>query len=350
VHGTTLTVVGLDGTLLALDVKTGAQQWARDLGAGFAPEAGNVFAPPTIAGDGSLFVGHRRKLVALDATRAGAERWTLDPIPDATYGQSLAAIAAAGDTIVGVFHRELGGVIAWDRVTGQQRWRLEGLLATAINASPVIAGDTVYVVNGLTEVIALDLATGAERWQVKLDPAGFDWGNATIGTPAIAQGILVVPTLYRDLVALDAATGHERWRFAGTPSSLRTTHYRGAREAGFEASPVIAGELVWAVDTAGRLTAIELASGRLVWEHELGVPALAGLAIAGDWLVAATYDGTVHALAPSTRPPFSDAAKRCDAVPRRGCCSAGGEDAALATVATALALRRRRRYAGRAGR
>src|SRR5439155_18018323 len=105
-----------------------------------------------------------------------------------------------------------------------------------------------------------------------------DWGNATIGTPALAQSILVVPTLYRDLVALDASTGAELWRYAGAPSPLRTTHYRGAHEAGFAASPVITGGVVWAIDTAGELVALELRRGNPVWQTSLGVPALAGLA------------------------------------------------------------------------
>src|SRR4029079_16172882 len=108
-------------------------------------------------------------------------------------------------------------------------------------------------------------ATGAIRWQIKLDPAGFDWGNATVGTPALAKGVLVVPTLYRDLVALDATTGFELWRYAGTPSPVRSPHYRGAHETGFEASPVITGDLVWAAVTGGQLTALDLHTGAALW-------------------------------------------------------------------------------------
>src|SRR5439155_6453175 len=105
--------------------------------------------------------------------------------------------------------------IAWDRATGDELWRVEGDPIVAVNASPVIAADTVYVVTGTDRVVALALATGEPRWTAALDPAGFDWGNAAIGTPALAGGVLVVPTLYRDLVALDATTGAELWRRAG---------------------------------------------------------------------------------------------------------------------------------------
>src|SRR5262249_25241895 len=124
-------------------------------------------------------------------------------------------------------------------------WRYEGPLTTAINASPVVAGGVVYVVNGLDEVFALDTATGALRWQLKLDPAGFDWGNATVGTPAVADNVLVVPTLYRDLVALDATTGFELWRFAGAPSQGRATPHRGAPPARLQAPPAVTRRLPW---------------------------------------------------------------------------------------------------------
>ena len=349
VAGDTVAAGLLDGTMLGLDAATGEIRWQYELGAGLAPEAASVFAPPAADG-GDFLLGNQRHLAAI-AGRAGNPLWTADPVPKGRYSQSLAAIAIGDGVAVGVFHRELGGVVAWDRATGAELWRLEGEQATAINASPVIAGGSVFLVNGLTEVISLELATGTPRWQVKLDEQGFDWGNATAGAPATAHGVLVVPTLYRDLVALDAATGSELWRFAATPGPLRTTHYRGAGEAGFEASPAITGDVVWAADTAGRLSALELRTGRLIWQHDLGAPVLAPLAVAGDWLVVTPYDGSVRAFAPTKRVPRAAAPLRCDAVPAGGggCCDArggGGASGPLITgalVAIYLARRRRRR-------
>jgi outer membrane protein assembly factor BamB len=342
ISGTTVAIGELDGTLLGLDIRTGAERWRYELGAGIAPEAASVFASPTTdAGD--VLLGNQRHLAALRAD-TGARLWSVDPIPKGGNSQSLAALAIGDDVVAGTFHRELGGVIAWDRLTGRELWRLDGDISTAINATPVIADGVIYVVNGLTEVIAADVATGILRWRKKLDPAGFDWGNATIGTPALAHGILVVPTLYRDLVALDATTGAELWRVAGTPGPLRTTHYRGAREAGFEASPVITGDVVWAVDTSGRLIAIELRTGIPVWHVELGTPVLAGLAVAGDWLVVASYDGTVRALGPPDRKGVL-LPGQCEAPSSGGCCDArgSGASATLALAIVLLLLRRRSR-------
>ncbi len=340
----------LDGTVLGLDMQTGEQRWRYELGAGIPAEAASLFAAPA-ADAGDFLVGNQRQLAAL-ASDVGVALWTASPVPNGTYSQSLAAVAVGDGITVGVFHRELGGVIAWDRATGMELWRQKGMLATAINATPVIGGDTVYIVNGMTEVIALELGTGTVRWMTKLDPQGFDWGNATIGTPALAHDILVVPTMYRDLVALDAKTGAELWRYAGTPSPIRTTHYRGANEAGFEASPVITGDIVWTADTGGRLSALELSTGKLLWFTDLETPVLAGLAVAGDWLVVASYDGSVRAFSRVTRTPTPpvDKPPGCEVAAPAGCCNVRGEPSparlptmGLAALVVALYLRRRRR-------
>ncbi|MGE5181785.1 MAG: PQQ-binding-like beta-propeller repeat protein, partial [Acidobacteriota bacterium] len=215
----------------------------------------------------------------------------------------------------------------------------------AINATPVIANDSVFVVTGADQVLALDLQTGSVRWRAQLDAAGFAWGNATIGTPAYAHGILLVPTLYRDVVALDATTGVELWRQAATPGPLRATHYRGAHEAGFEASPVITGGIAWTADTSGELVARDLRTGDLLWSTELGVPVLAGLATSGDYLVVASYDGTVRALAPGAPREVDAQAATCSepAAPASGggCCDSGGGASGLLLVVVWATLRRR---------
>jgi outer membrane protein assembly factor BamB len=338
-------IAQLDGTVLGLDAITGETRWRYELGAGLAPEAATVFAAPAADG-GDFLVGNQRHFAVLDAA-TGGRRWTADPVPNGENTQSLAAVAVGRGVVVGVFHRELGGIIAWDRFTGEELWRRTGEQAVAINASPVIDGDTVYVVNGLTEVLALDVWTGAERWLVKLDPTGFDWGYATVGAPAISAGVLVVPTLYRDLVALDATTGAELWRHTAAPNPLRTTHYRGAREAGFASSPVITGDVVWAADTSGRLVALELLTGDMIWETQLDTPVLAGLAIAGNQLVVASFDGSVRVLGPAFSPPPL-LQLECGVPATAGCCNAADGAGAIAPGLAALACLWRRRRRSRA--
>ena len=346
VVGEVVIATQLDGTVLGLDARDGSIRWRHELGAGLDARAAAVFAAPAVDG-GELLIGNQRRLVALSPT-TGTAMWARDPVGASEDFVSMAAVAVDDGVAVGVFNRELGGVSGFDRDTGHRRWHLEGEHALSINASPVIADGLVYLVNGATSVLALELATGVARWHTRLDPLGFDWAIATIGTPALARGILVVPTLWRDLVALDAQSGLERWRFAGRVGPLRTTHYRGTHEAGFEASPVITGDVVWAADTSGRLTALDLHTGQALWSTELGVPVLAGLATSGAWLVVASYDGTVRALTttPRERPVVRPA--RCEVPATRGCCDARGEPTGAALLAAIVigAWRRRRPAAG----
>jgi outer membrane protein assembly factor BamB len=343
VVGDTVVATQIDGITLGLDAATGATRWRYELSNALPAQAGALFSPPSVD-EGDVLVGQQRALSVL-AGASGTPLWSADPVPDGRDSQSAAALAVADGIVVGTFNRALGGVIAWDRVTGSRLWNRQDADTIGINASPVIAGDTIFVVNAADRVTAIDLA-GQVRWHADLDPKGFEWGNASIGTPAYAEGVLVVPTLYRDLVALDALTGVELWRHAGTPSPLRTTHYRGPREAGFAASPIITGELVWAVDTAGQLTALELRTGIVLWQTQLGVPVLAGLAASGDWLVAASYDGTVRAFVPTatervTPPPV--ACTEAPPLPSGGCCDATSSPVGvlLLLFVVAAVLRRR---------
>jgi outer membrane protein assembly factor BamB/predicted phosphodiesterase len=332
----TLVVPQIDGVVLGLDATSGAERWRHELTAGLPPQAGAVFSAPA-ADHGDVIVGNQRALAVLSAS-GGTPIWTAAPVPDGQDSQSAAAIAVADGLAVGTFNRALGGVIAWDRATGTRLWSILDDSTVAINASPVISDDSIYIVSGADEVSALDLS-GQPRWRVKLDADGFDWGNATIGTPALSDGVLVVPTLYRDLVALDAATGTELWRVAGTPGPLRTTHYRGGDEAGFAASPVITGGIVWAADTAGLVSAVDLHTGRVLWQKHLGVPVTAGLAVSGDWLVIASYDGSLRALVPTAKPLRTPiASPTCAEPPDAGCCDAGRTPASTLVLVLVVGL------------
>ncbi len=347
VDGDLVAAVQIDGTVLGFDARTGAPRWRYELGAELPPKSAATYGS-IVADGGDLIIGNQRRLATIEA-QSGRALWVRDPVRGNSEFPSLATIATADGVAVGVFDRELGGVLAWERVGAGLLWQVTGENANSINASPVIANGLVYLSNGATEVQALELETGKQRWRTKLDPTGYEWAIATIGTPALAHGVLVVPTLWRDLAGLDATSGRVLWRFgAAGASELRTTHYFGSNERGFASSPVITGDLVWAVDTGGHLTALDLHSGAVLWRTSVDVPVLAGIATTGAALIIASYDGTVRAMSPTDheRTPVTTAA--CDA-PAKGCCETGGGGTGSIALATVIAFyaraRRRRRSA-----
>ncbi len=314
-----------DGTITALDAATGAVRWVAPLGKGLDTAITTLWASPTIADD-VVYVGVQHRMAALDLL-TGAVRWQLEAVPDGDGVAVAVAATVANGFVFNQFHRDKGGLIGWRAADGQPAWRRDGEEVTAVNASPVIAGDRMFVANGRDEVTAFDRATGGKEWSVRLDPQGFDWGYAIVATPAYADGRLFVATRDRDLVALDAETGAERWRFTGGPTPLHVTHYRGHSE-GFASGPVVTGDTVWIAGVDGRLTALDAVTGAVRWQADLGVPVLGGLAVAGDQLFVTSFDGTVRALAPL-------------APPAGGCHAGGGGSWALIAGVALLARRRR---------
>ena len=149
--------------------------------------------------------------------------WTL-PLP----GVSGATPIVAGGTVflnVGAGERlELWAVAAAD---GTVRWKrpLGGGNRTTrkqnlSSPSPVTDGERVWVVTGTGVVTAFDLA-GNQLWrrdlQAEYGSFGLMWGYAS--SPLLVDGLLVVQVLHgmhtddpSYLVALDAATGENRWR------------------------------------------------------------------------------------------------------------------------------------------
>ncbi|HTM21180.1 MAG TPA: PQQ-binding-like beta-propeller repeat protein, partial [Kofleriaceae bacterium] len=176
-----------------------------------------------------------------------------------------------------------GGVLALDAATGAQRWRYrlgEGLepLVTAQYGAPAIAGGRVYV-GVQREFVALDLRTGAPLWSdVPLEHSGFFGSHAS---PAVG-GDLVVGSFARGgqgAFAWSAAAGLQRWQ-----SEPDVTE-------GMHAAPLIAGGAVFLINELTEVRAFDLAGGLPRWTVQLDPAAFEwGNHVTGE---AAWADGTL---------------------------------------------------------
>ncbi|MBN6151594.1 outer membrane protein assembly factor BamB [Xanthomonas sp. AmX2] len=118
-------------------------------------------------------------------------------------------------------------------------------------------GDGLVVVGGLNgEVIALDAATGTEKWRAKVP-------NEVIAAPAVSQNLVFVRSNDGRTTAFDAATGQQRWF---NTQELPTLTVRGN-------APVVAGPgVVFIGNDDGTLAALAMQDGRPLWEQTIGVP------------------------------------------------------------------------------
>lgn len=155
-----------------------------------------------------------------------------------------------------------------------------------ITADPVVAGGLIYTLDADALVTATS-TTGQKVWQQDVKPSRDTSGSATGGGLAFKDGTLFVSLGYGSLVALDGASGAEKWRqrLEGTGSG----------------SPTVYGDLVYLTSGDDTGWALRAEDGRIEWQlaasedinNVLGAPAPA---VSDDLAIFAFGSGEVQAV------------------------------------------------------
>jgi outer membrane protein assembly factor BamB len=147
-----------------------------------------------------------------------------------------------------------GNLYRFDRNTGKQVWRVEsGFVITG----GVGAGDGLVLVGGEKgELAAYDEDSGKLQWQVKVS-------SDVLSAPRIVDGVVVVRTGNQRITGLSAKDGHRLWLYERpTPTLVVRSH----------AGVVIRNGIVYAGFAAGKLAAIGLKNGVVIWESSVSQP------------------------------------------------------------------------------
>lgn len=157
---------------------------------------------------------------------------------------------------------------------------------TALVEAPAVSGTTAYVGTNNSQLYAVNLLTGSVKWAVGLP-------NMVMTTPLLDQGLVVVGlgnnvfrsynqsqgwirgTGVNGLMAFNAQTGHEAWFYQTIGEDMAT--------------PVIDNGVVYDVTGGGRLVAVSLTSGKLLWSLRLkGFDSMSSPIVMGGELYVAT--------------------------------------------------------------
>lgn len=255
-------IATLRGEILVFDARTGARLGGLGLGE-------TITGSPALSGDTLYvpFANARTSVLAYDLRR-GTTLWR------ASCGDVEASLLLAAGC---VYAATTGGtLVCLDAATGAERWTFtlpDNRARKGIRSAP--AADGSLVVFGADDgyVYALDAATGAERRR-------WNTGAPVTASPALVQGLVLAANLRGDLLALDSAA--VRWRHAaGSP-------VRGGIAA--------ADGMAIVGTSAGRVRAVDLGTGDLLWERETAGGVDAGGAISGSLYYAGTLRGRLMAL------------------------------------------------------
>jgi len=147
-----------------------------------------------------------------------------------------------------------------------------------IGSSPAIVGDVAYVVAGDKHVLALDVATGAQRWSSE---------DATyVGTPTTAGDRVFVIGADGSVSALGRNDGRVAWI---TPSALMAN-----------STPVVVGDLVVAGGSDKTLHAFDFRTGAERWAAATGGNFPRSPSTDGTLVFIGGEDGVVHAFTATT--------------------------------------------------
>lgn len=229
-----------------------------------------------------------RDVVGPEGRASGSVVWTV-------AGRGW-AVQPSTDSTTAYFGSIDHTVIAIDKATGRERWRR----ATGAGGpftwghNTVLAPGVVVIDDGL--ITAFDRATGAPRWQ---------FGDGGDGWLAADGSTVYTGTLDGRVYAINGMTGAERWR---------TDVVRTGRET-LMLHPTVANGVVYVgisdetistpngFERTGALVALEAQTGRVVWTHEFTretagqyAGCWGGSSVHGTNVIVSIDDGRVFAL------------------------------------------------------
>lgn len=269
-----------------------SKAWSAEIGKG-GDYRTRLTAEPIVAG-GRVFTMDSDGRVAAWDIGNGNRIWAQPTKPKHSRSTNIGGgIAFAGGRIYAA--TGLAELVVLDARSGAVIFRKP--LPSPARSAPTVVDNALYLCTIDQKLVALSISSGAQLWVYQATKA--DAGILASASPAFSSGLVVAGFESGDLAAIRADTGTLAWSdnlgsLKGSTSLLEFATVRGA--------PVIDDNIVYAIGFGGLMAALDLRTGRRVWERDIAggnTPWLAGdtlFVITADQRAAAITkeDGSVH--------------------------------------------------------
>jgi outer membrane protein assembly factor BamB len=276
------------GRLVALDRHTGVLRWETSM-------RSPIVASPVVV-DGTLYIGATdKRLYALDVA-TGRQRWaftTRDWIVSAVAHAGDRVVVASQDSLLHVVSAASGRRrLVYE--TGKGRHIGAGPAVQGDRIYFCSVGGRVWAIDLQATTYPLERALFFWRSQLYLwgflahapVQKGSVWSRRVGGdvrhTPALAHDRVYVTTRQGGVVALDAATGRERWH---TDLGVEIT-----------AAPTAAGTTVLIGTQPGLVFGLDAHTGAVLWDFATQGTIAGSPIVAGDTMYVASHDGALYAV------------------------------------------------------
>lgn len=243
-------------------------------------------APPVVAG-GKLFVVDVNAVLHAYDANDGARLWTADIFSNkknrrARFGGGVSFEDGKLYATDGV-----GDLAAFSAADGKLLWRVQ--LGGPLRGAPTVANGALYLLSQDNQLFAVSEADGKVQWTQSGSIES--QGVYGVAAPAAARGTIVAGFSSGELNAYRYENGRVLWQDTLSRTTITTSV---SSLSDIDAAPVIDENRAYAIGEGGRMVALELSSGKRLWEQNI-----AGLStpwVAGEWLFVSTDDGRLLCL------------------------------------------------------
>ena len=182
----------------------------------------------------------------------------------------------------------LGKVRAINKLTGRTIWKTS--LGTHLTSGVAVDNDMLFLCGSRGQILALSQQNGAIKWRT-------NFNNEILAVPVAASGKIKIKT-EGQLIALDQQNGLKLWSYEQEQPSLVL---RGSN------TPKIVGDMVITGFANGNIAALDINTGRLIWQSALAestgssmiermIDVDADMAVIGNVVYASSYQGNIAAV------------------------------------------------------
>ena len=276
----------------AFELESGKQVWQQrydapyDMNHAARAHGKGPKATPVVDGGRLFTFGISGTLSAFDAA-AGKVLWRKQyakefdaSAPD--FGVAMSPVVDRGRLIAHVGGNKSGMLVALDAATGTEKWSWKG--DGPGYASPVvaaIAGTRQVITQSRSHVVGIGADDGALLWQMDFTT---EYAQ-NIVTPIVAGDVLIYSGIEKPLTAVRVARTGTKW----TLQPL----WQNAEVPIYMSSPVAVDGTLFGMThrNKGQFFAVDMKTGKTLWTTRGREAENAALAVAGPWLLATTTEG-----------------------------------------------------------
>lgn len=194
------------------------------------------------------------KLTPLAATLRVERLWSASVVDDKDQAPLRLGLGLSsdGERVYAASHR--GDVAAVDVAKGRVAWRTR--TKKPLSGGTAVGDGMVVVGTSDGQVLTFDAASGAARWSVRVS-------GEVLAPAAISPRLIAVRLVSGRVQALSPADGHELWNYDQPVPRLSL---RGTSR------PVFAGDLLLSGFDNGRIAAMNINDGAMLWEQTVTPP------------------------------------------------------------------------------